>query len=430
MQKLIESESKQAGRALPIVLCFLAIMGIVYVAFSQSSATVSDGGGGGGSSAQIAGNVFEAAGGASVSKSGNTVTYTAAGTSITNNFVTQVMQTNYVGGATNTIAAATLTGTIADARLSSAVVLTNGAQTISGAKTFTDAFKATSTTISEFSGARTDLKSTALLGLTEAYYDSAASSWSLHGGTATVPRNKWIAGGTDRVLLRMLGSAAYATNFVEWQDSAGNNLGWIGSDGRGFFPSLINDGALTQRGLATFTNSINMSNTSITNMLAGTVATDGVTVGQMMSTNGVPHTEFLKINTYAAYGSTDVSIPRFLNTVTNTFGAGTATYLTNAANGMKFTVLKAGLYSLSQSVNSSGTSTIFGWSVNASNPADLISNQTGGTGLGFCVNLVSHTSSMSVIVPCVSNDVIRMHWDGSVPVTAGNCSAIITRVGE
>ncbi len=76
-----------------------------------------------------------------------------------------------------------------------------------------------------------DLKSAALLGATEAYYDSAVSSWSLHGGGATVPRNKWIAGAADRVLLRMLGSAAYATNFWEWQDSGANNLGWIGPDG-------------------------------------------------------------------------------------------------------------------------------------------------------------------------------------------------------
>lgn len=117
MEKLFKSESKEAGRILPIVLCLLACLGVAVVCFSQSAATE-----GGGSTAHVAGDVFTAAGGASVSKSGNTVTITAAGTSITNNFVTQAMQTNYVAGATNTIAGASITGTASDSIYPNAVL--------------------------------------------------------------------------------------------------------------------------------------------------------------------------------------------------------------------------------------------------------------------------------------------------------------------
>lgn len=70
MENPLKTESKEAGRVLPIVLCVIAIMGVVYVAFSQSTATTGTSGGGG-SSAQIAGFTFTGGG---VSVSGNTVT--------------------------------------------------------------------------------------------------------------------------------------------------------------------------------------------------------------------------------------------------------------------------------------------------------------------------------------------------------------------
>lgn len=155
---------------------------------------------------------------------------------------------------------------------SSAPVVINNSLTVTNALTAGGAVRFTSLAQTTNVNSRVVSKSFGLIAPGEAYYDGSGTGWGMYGGSSVDALNYQAAGAANYVIHRWKGSAAYATNYVEWQNSAGANLGWIGPNG------VINSVVGYQfNGVNGFTGSVTNGGTDF-NIVTGTSTTTNITV--------------------------------------------------------------------------------------------------------------------------------------------------------
>jgi alpha-tubulin suppressor-like RCC1 family protein len=145
----------------------------------------------------------------------------------------------------------------------------------------------------------------------------------------------------------------------------------------------------------------------------------------------------LRTRGFAAYGSTDTKILRSDFTITNVGSAWT--YSTNATEGSKITIQEDGIYSLSLNMASptnAGDTVFVGFSLNASSTdrTNSIQNLVPPYRLGISSDHTSSTigsssPNFSVVIPLISNDVVRPHSSGFVPGTQSLYDMCVTKIG-
>ena len=210
-------------------------------------------------------------------------------------------------------------------------------------------------------------------------------------------------------------TAGAAGAVFEMSDTAGTRFGGVGNGSRflALGPTTVSNNFTVTSNITLFSNS---SVTGGTNLLFAPRA-------------------MLRAQGHAAFGSTDTSIRRLANTITNT-GEGVAwTYVTNAANGSTITIYQDGLYSL-QTTHQGALSAISvaGFSQNSTQLTTTLLSINTTNRLCFGAALSGASDSIDVHAAGTfwlnSNDVIRPHANNSVPGVAARSQFSIIQVSR
>jgi len=157
--------------------------------------------------------------------------------------------------------------------------------------------------------------------------------------------------------------------------------------------------------------------------------------GASMPTNIV-----LQCDGWAAYGSTDTMIVRFLNTTTNTGENVAWNYTTNAANGSTLTFLQNGIYSISATTSGAANGTAaMGITVDESSPLTTTNFIYASALQSSLTNMVwsyhSSTAASDVNAEAISvtsyfssGQVVRVHTNGTNPANTSFAKLRATQI--
>jgi hypothetical protein len=212
--------------------------------------------------------------------------------------------------------------------------------------------------------------------------------------------------------LTTLGVSTFIKTLLDDAD-AGAALTTLGVSA--FVQTLLDDAsasaALTTLGVSTFIKTL----------------LDDTDAATAKTTLGLVFDSQVLCNTGNGHGSTNTAIRRYINAITT----GTdITYADSAANGASLTINTAGLYAMAMNDSNSGGTCLFGFSLNSNQLTTSISLITTANRILLANTAGSgNFGSVSAVVRCAANDVIRPHTNLSPNDVSAASQFRIVRIG-